>query len=54
VSRPTDEFLVGVLSDTHDHLYPEVKELLDGVDHIVHAGDVCRAEILSALRAIAR
>jgi putative phosphoesterase len=53
VSRPTDEFLVGVLSDTHDHLYPEVKELLDGVDHIVHAGDVCRAEILSALRAIA-
>ncbi len=47
------EVVVGVLSDTHDHLYPEVRELLEGVDHIVHAGDVCRPEILSALRAIA-
>ncbi|HEY5528687.1 MAG TPA: metallophosphoesterase family protein, partial [Thermoleophilia bacterium] len=31
--------VVGVLSDTHGHLYPEVRRLLTGVDHIVHAGD---------------
>jgi putative phosphoesterase len=45
--------VVGVISDTHGHLYPEVKELLAGVDHIIHAGDVCTPSLLSELRAIA-
>ena len=45
--------VVGVVSDTHDHLYPEVKELLNGVDHIIHAGDVCNPQLLTELRDIA-
>lgn len=44
---------VGVLSDTHGHVYPRVKQLLEGVDHIIHAGDVCSPEVLTELRAIA-
>jgi putative phosphoesterase len=45
--------VVGVLSDTHGHLYPRVAQLLQGVDHIIHAGDVGSAEVLRALRSIA-
>jgi putative phosphoesterase len=45
--------VVGVVSDTHSHLYPRVVQLLEGVDHIIHAGDVGSAEVLRALRAIA-
>jgi uncharacterized protein len=45
--------VVGVISDTHNHLCAEVKELLDGVDHIIHAGDVCSPTVLSELRGIA-
>lgn len=44
---------VGVLSDTHGHLYPEVRDALAGVDHIIHAGDIGSAEVLAALRALA-
>jgi uncharacterized protein len=44
---------VGVLSDTHGHVYSRVKQLLEGVDHIIHAGDVCSPEVLTELRAIA-
>jgi hypothetical protein len=44
---------VGVVSDTHGHVYPGVARLLEGVDQIVHAGDVGSAEVLTALRAIA-
>ena len=45
--------LVGVISDTHGHLYPEVAKRLEGVDHIIHAGDIGGYEVLRALRAIA-
>jgi putative phosphoesterase len=45
--------VVGVLSDTHGHLYPRVARLLEGVVHIIHAGDVGSAEVLKALRSIA-
>jgi uncharacterized protein len=44
---------VGVLSDTHGHLYPRVKQLLMGVDHIVHAGDVGSAQLLADLKTLA-
>jgi putative phosphoesterase len=44
---------VGVLSDTHGHLYPSVKQLLAGVDHIIHAGDVGSSQVLAELRSIA-
>jgi putative phosphoesterase len=52
-AQPGRDTLIGVLSDTHDHLYPSVKELLAGVDHIIHAGDVCCPGLLSELRGIA-
>jgi hypothetical protein len=44
---------VGLISDTHGHLRPEVFELLAGVDRILHAGDVGGPEILSDLAALA-
>lgn len=50
---PAADLVVGVISDTHDHLYPEVKQLLEGVDHILHAGDVCSPGVLAELRQIA-
>ena len=52
-TRVRSVFTVGVVSDTHGHLYPEVKEALQGVDHIVHAGDIGSAQVLAELRAIA-
>jgi hypothetical protein len=44
---------IGVISDTHGLLRPEAVAALQGVDHILHAGDVGKSEILDALRAIA-
>lgn len=46
-------FRVGVISDTHGLLRVQAAAALRGVDHILHAGDVGRAEILEELRAIA-
>jgi putative phosphoesterase len=45
--------VVGVLSDTHGHLYPQVREMLRGVDHILHAGDVGSPQVLAGLKTIA-
>jgi putative phosphoesterase len=45
--------LLGILSDTHGLLRPEVLPALAGVDHILHAGDVGDAGILDRLREIA-
>jgi len=44
---------VGLISDTHGLLRPEVLGVFEGVAHIVHAGDVGSTEILDELRAIA-
>jgi hypothetical protein len=44
---------VGVISDTHGLLRPEAVQALQGVDLIVHAGDVGEAEILTSLKEIA-
>jgi uncharacterized protein len=44
---------VGVLSDTHGLVRPEVVAALAGCDLIVHAGDVGGPEVLERLRAIA-
>lgn len=44
---------IGILSDTHGLLRPRVLELLDGVDHLIHAGDVGPAELLAELEALA-
>ena len=45
--------LIGVLSDTHGLLRDEVISALQGVDLIIHAGDVGSPDILDALEAIA-
>jgi uncharacterized protein len=49
---------VAVLADTHAPRYwkacpPEVARRLEGVDLILHAGDVCRATVLEELAAFA-
>ncbi len=44
---------MGVLSDTHGHLYPRVTALLQGVTQIIHAGDIGSPQVLTALRAVA-
>ena len=46
-------FRIGIISDTHGLLRPEVEEIFRGADHILHAGDVGDAEILRRLAAIA-
>ena len=44
---------IGVVSDTHGLLRPEVLPALDGVDQILHLGDVGKASILDELETIA-
>ena len=48
--RPT---LIGLISDTHGLLRDEALRALEGSDLIIHAGDVGRQEIISALEAVA-
>ncbi|HEV2647386.1 MAG TPA: metallophosphoesterase family protein [Acidobacteriaceae bacterium] len=44
---------IGVISDTHGLLRPAAVDALQGVDHILHAGDVGDIHVLDALRMIA-
>jgi uncharacterized protein len=44
---------IGVISDTHGLLRPQVFGAFEGVDHILHAGDVGSTDILDSLEAIA-
>ncbi len=44
---------VGLISDTHGLLRPQALEALRGSDHIVHAGDICDAAIVTALARLA-
>lgn len=46
-------FRIGVISDTHGCYDERVTEVFAGVDHILHAGDVGRYQVLDELRAIA-
>ena len=41
---------IGVISDTHDLLRPEVISALSGVDAILHAGDISSPQILDRLQ----
>ncbi len=44
---------IGIISDTHGMLRPEVLENLSGCDAIVHGGDINKQEILDELNKIA-
>ena len=44
---------IGIISDTHGLLRPEVMEILKTCDYIFHGGDINRPEILDQLRPLA-
>lgn len=48
-----NSFDIGIISDTHGLVRPELVEALAGVRLIVHAGDVGRPEVLDELNRIA-
>lgn len=52
-TRPPGTHVVGLISDTHGLLRPEVHAALAGVELILHAGDVGDDEILDELELIA-
>jgi len=45
--------LLGIISDTHGLLRPEAEQALQGVQLIIHAGDVGDPDILARLKRIA-
>lgn len=45
--------IIGLISDTHGLVRPEVFEALEGVSQILHAGDVGPPDVLAELSAIA-
>jgi len=47
-------YVVGLISDTHGLLRPGIAAVFEGVDLIVHAGDVGARGVLESLAAIAR
>ena len=44
---------IGIISDTHGLLRPEVFPVFEGVEHILHAGDVGPTDLLVELEAVA-
>jgi putative phosphoesterase len=44
---------LGVIADTHGLLRPEVFEVFEDVDHILHAGDIGPLELLTELETLA-
>ena len=44
---------IGIISDTHNYLDPAVLRIFEGVDHILHGGDVGLMSIIHALEGIA-
>jgi putative phosphoesterase len=48
-----DNFLVGVVSDTHGILRPGLIKAFEGVDLIIHAGDIDQPRVLEWLKEMA-
>jgi hypothetical protein len=44
---------LGIVSDTHGYFHPALVDDLDGVDRILHAGDIGSLDVLDALEALA-
>jgi putative phosphoesterase len=45
--------VIGVISDTHGTISAQAMSALEGVDHIIHAGDVGDPDVLRQLRSAA-
>ena len=45
--------MIGVISDTHGLVRPQVAELFKGAEMIIHAGDIGSSKVLDSLEAIA-
>jgi uncharacterized protein len=43
---------IGIIADTHGLLRPEALAAFEGVDHIIHAGDIGGREIITALETL--
>jgi putative phosphoesterase len=44
---------IGLIADTHGLLRPEARAALKGVDRILHAGDICNAQVIEQLEQLA-
>src|ERR1051325_298056 len=44
---------IGVISDTHNYLDPKALQLLNGVEHILHGGDIGEPWVIRKLESIA-
>lgn len=44
---------IALLSDTHDRLPAGLHRVLEGVDEILHAGDICGRDVLAEIETIA-
>ncbi|UCH21956.1 MAG: metallophosphoesterase family protein [Deltaproteobacteria bacterium] len=53
ILKAREDFLVGLISDTHGVLNPAVMKLFDGVHEIIHAGDIGAPDVLDVLGRIA-
>ena len=52
-ARPAPPVRIGVISDNHGFLDPEILAIFAGVTHIIHAGDIVDPGILTALETVA-
>ena len=48
-----EKYKIGVVSDTHGKMNPKISSIFKGVDHIIHAGDICGGDVLESLKKIA-
>jgi uncharacterized protein len=50
---PSDSCIqIGIISDTHGHIDPNIINTIKSCDHIIHAGDICGAHILEQLETL--
>ncbi|MEE8109683.1 MAG: metallophosphoesterase family protein, partial [bacterium] len=52
MAESTMSIVLGVISDTHGYLDPKVFEIFNGVNHILHAGDLGSEEVAIELEAV--
>jgi uncharacterized protein len=53
LSPVTYHMKIGIISDTHGFLDPRIAQIFNGVEHILHAGDVGSHSLLLELETIA-